>query len=312
MMTDTPMRRIAVVGMFDGLHLGHRYLLGQLRLHAAELSLKPLVITFTSHPLETIAPEKAPPLMTSPLEKAAMIKEAGFLGDEVLLLPFNEKLRSTTAEGFLAMLRDRLGVAALLMGFNNRFGCDAPDSFDAYRRLADKEGVMLIRAKEMPGTAGVSSSAIRRLVASGDVAGAARLLGRRYSVSGTIVKGKALGRTIGFPTANLRPATGLLPAPGVYAAAATVKPPLFSDSGREMSYPAMVNIGSRPTVDAPGAPLSVEAHLIGLPPGSDIYGCRMSLDFAGRIRTERRFDSVESLAAQLAGDRDSALALLAD
>ena len=335
------LQRIAVVGMFDGVHSGHRYLLDQLRLQAAERSLKPLVITFTNHPLAVIAPEKAPRLLTSPLEKAALIRREGFLGDEILLLPFDEKLRSTSAAGFLGMLRGRFGCAALLMGFNNRFGHDAPSDFASYKQLAANAGIELIQARELPAREGVSSSEIRRLIAAGEVADAAALLGRPYSLTGTVVRGKALGRTLGFPTANLHtPSTLILPAPGVYAATATIAPPPFSSgtnplfssqassetnpgapfpstvasrkasSKAEVSYPAMVNIGSRPTVDDPGAPLSVEAHIIGLPEGTNLYDCRLTLSLVDRLRSERRFASLEALRAQLLLDRAAALEAL--
>lgn len=313
------LQRIAVVGMFDGVHSGHRYLLDQLRLQAAERSLKPLVITFTNHPLSVIVPDKAPRLLTLPLEKAALIRREGFLGDEILLLPFDEKLRSTSAAGFLGMLRGRFGCAALLMGFNNRFGHDAPGDFASYKQLAANAGIELIQARELPAREGVSSSEIRRLIAAGEVADAAALLGRPYTLTGTVVRGKALGRTLGFPTANLHtPSTIILPAPGVYAATATIAPPLFpstvasrqASSKAEVSYPAMVNIGSRPTVDDPGAPLSVEAHIIGLPEGTNLYDCRLTLSFVDRLRSERRFASLEALRAQLLLDRAAALAAL--
>ncbi len=313
------LQRIAVVGMFDGVHSGHRYLLDQLRLQAAERSLKPLVITFTNHPLSVIAPDKAPRLLTLPLEKAALIRREGFLGDEILLLPFDEKLRSTSAAGFLGMLRGRFDCAALLMGFNNRFGHDAPGDFASYKQLAANAGIELIQARELPAREGVSSSEIRRLIAAGEVADAAALLGRPYTLTGTVVRGKALGRTLGFPTANLHtPSTLILPAPGVYAATATIAPPLFpsivasrqASSKAELSYPAMVNIGSRPTVDDPGAPLSVEAHIIGLPEGTTLYDCRLTLSFVDRLRSERRFASLEALRAQLLLDRAAALEAL--
>lgn len=313
------LQRIAVVGMFDGVHSGHRYLLDQLRLQAAERSMKPLVITFTNHPLSIIAPDKAPRLLTSPLEKAALIRSEGFLGDEILLLPFDEKLRSTSAAGFLGMLRGRFDCAALLRGFNNRFGHDAPGDFASYKQLAANAGIELIQARELPARAGVSSSEIRRLIAAGEVADAAALLGRPHTLTGTVVRGKALGRTLGFPTANLHtPSTLILPAPGVYAATATIAPPLFpstvasrqASSKAEVSYPAMVNIGSRPTVDDPGAPLSVEAHIIGLPEETNLYDCRLTLSFVDRLRSERRFASLEALRAQLLLDHSAALAAL--
>ncbi|MCM1072058.1 MAG: riboflavin biosynthesis protein RibF [[Clostridium] fimetarium] len=303
LMPPTPgLERIAVVGMFDGVHEGHRYLLRQLRLHAAERSLKPLVITFANHPLSVIAPERAPKLIYHTFEKAKAIRDEGFSGDEILIMNFDRELRETSAADFLAMLRDRFGVRALLMGFNNRFGHDAPSDFDEYKALADKAGIVLIQARELPAEKGVCSSKIRSLIADGDVTAAAEMLGRPFSMAGWVVKGKALGRTLGFPTANLSiPRGALIPAPGVYAARAESK---------DGTYPAMVNIGRRPTVDAPGAPLSVEAHLIGLPEGTDLYNSQVTLYFIERLRSERRFATTEALRAQLSLDRDAALAVI--
>ncbi len=294
--------RIAVIGMFDGVHEGHRYLLRQLRLRAAERARKPLVITFANHPLSVISPERAPLLITPGSEKVSLIRGEGFADDEVLLLNFTSELRSTSATDFLAMLRDRYGVATIMMGFNNRFGHDAPADFADYEVLADHAGISLIQASELPEEKGVSSSKIRGLISEGDVAEASKLLGRPFSISGVVVKGKALGRTLGFPTANLNPIPGtLLPARGVYAAIAD------ANGG---TYSAIVNIGHRPTVDAPDAPLSVEAHLVGLPKGTDLYDSQITIHFVDRLRSERRFATTEALRTQLALDRDAALAVI--
>lgn len=303
-MPPTPgLGRIAVVGMFDGVHEGHRYLLRQLRLHAAERSLKPLVITFANHPLSVIKPEWSPLLLTPYFEKISLIRNEGFLEDEVLLLNFDESIRSMSAADFLSELRNHYGVTTMLMGFNNRFGHDAPSDFDLYKALADKVGITIIKAQEFPQEQGISSTKIRGLIAEGDVATAMLMLGRPYSIRGGVIEGKALGRTLGFPTANLDifPDT-IIPASGVYAA--------LAETTNDGTYPAMVNIGRRPTVDAPGAPLSVEAHLIGLPEGTDLYDTQVTLYFIERLRSERRFATTEALRAQLSLDRDAALAVI--
>lgn len=302
---------VAVVGMFDGVHAGHRHLLGQLGALAAETGLRPLVITFSNHPLEVIAPERAPRLLTSADEKRRLIATA-LPGARVEVMPFDDALRLTSAAGFLDMLRDRYGVRALLLGFNNRFGHDAPRDFAAYARLGREAGVQIHLATEC---AGASSSAVRALLAEGDAAGAAEMLGRPYTLTGHVEAGRRIGRTIGFPTANVRPddERRLVPAPGVYACRATVG---AADGSRGTAddpagavFPAMVNIGRRPTIGE-GLDTTVEAHLIGL--DADLYGREVTLEFVERLRAERRFDSLAALAAQLDADRAATLAALGE
>lgn len=305
-MTPPTPRRIAVVGMFDGLHAGHRSLLRHLANEARTRGLKPLVISFANHPLSLIAPQKAPGLLSSPSQKFELLRGEGFLPDEILITPFDEALRSTSAAQFLDILRDRHAVDVLLMGFNNHFGHDAPRDFHTYRDLAARAGITLIQAPELQPSAPVaslSSSTIRTLIAEGDVATAAKLLGRPYSIEGRVIAGKALGRTIGFPTANILPAPAtLIPAQGVYAAIASLP------SGD--TYPAMVNIGHRPTVDNTDAPISIEAHIIDLPQGSNLYNIQLTLAFSRRLRPERRFPTLDALRAQLAIDRAETIAAI--
>ena len=284
-------RRIAVVGMFDGVHTGHRHLLTQLREEARRRGLTPMAVTFSNHPLEIIAPERAPRLLTSPSVKQRLIEE---LGVECVTIPFDRELRHTSSEGFLKMMRSRYGVEALVMGFNNRFGHDAPRDFNDYRRLGENCGVAIIPATEFaPGGRKISSTEIRALIAGGNMEEATRLLGRPYAVAGTVESGKQLGRTIGFPTANLRPSEPrqLLPQPGVYATTA-------------LGLPAMTNIGSRPTVDNGGA-YTIETHIIGA--DTDLYGSELEIAFRRRLRDERRFPSVDALRRQLEADREEAM-----
>lgn len=283
-------RRIAVVGMFDGVHTGHRHLFTQLKEEGLQRGLSPIALTFSNHPLEQIAPEKAPKLLTTPQQKRRLIED---LGVECEVMPFDEKLRNTTTAGFMRMIRERYGADALVMGFNNRFGHDAPRDFNEYRRLGENCGVNVIAATEYaPEGRKISSTEIRRLVAAGDVAEAAALLGHPYAIEGTVEAGKQLGRTIGFPTANLRLADPrqLIPHGGVYATSA-------------LGYPAMTNIGSRPTVDTAGAP-TIETHIIGL--DADLYGEPLAIAFHRRLRDERRFPTIDDLRSQLAVDRAAA------
>ncbi len=282
--------RIAVVGMFDGVHTGHRHLLTHLKEEAQKRSLTPMAVTFSNHPLELIAPGNAPELLTLPQQKQRLIEE---LGVECRMIPFDEKLRNTSAADFLRSLRDSYGVEVLVMGFNNRFGHDAPRDFNEYRRLGENCGVTIIPATEYaPDGRKISSTEIRKLISAGEVAEAARLLGRPYTIEGTVEEGKQLGRTIGFPTANLRLADPrqLIPQGGVYATST-------------LGHNAMTNIGSRPTVDTSGNP-TIETHIIGLE--ADLYGAPLTIAFRRRLRDEQRFPSVDALRRQLEADRAAA------
>lgn len=292
-MTDMG-KNAAAVGMFDGVHCGHRDIMDTVRSCAETLGGRPVILTFADHPLSLLRPADEPNLLCTPMEKALLIQD--YLPDaHVEMLDFGS-MRGVTAREFLMRLRSEFGVRAMVMGYDNRFGCDGPREREAYDKLAGDlcMDIYHVDRRNIDGTT-ASSSEVRRLLLQGDVARATEMLGRHYSVGGTIEHGRELGRTIGFPTANLLPDKGkLLPEAGVYAAIATV-----DGSGR---WPAMVNIGHRPTVDhTPDAPLSVEAHLIGA--DGDLYGRRMTLAFVERLRSEQRFSSVDALRKQLEADR---------
>lgn len=294
-------KRIAVVGMFDGLHIGHRFLLGQLKAEGEKRNLKPLVITFSNHPLEIIAPDKAPALLSLGKEKADMLQREGF---ETELLYFNKALRQTSAADFLKRLKYEFGANTLMLGFNNRFGHDAPQNPNDYRLLGKDCGIEIIQAKEleMPGTK-ISSSTIRSFLSNGLVEKAATLLGRQYSISGTVEHGKQIGRMLGFPTANVNAdPRRLIPANGVYAAEAE----LPNGTRRQ----AIVNIGHRPTIESNGntTPLSIEAYLIDF--NDNIYGNTLTLQFHFRLRDEMTFPSFEALKSQINADKEEALRLL--
>lgn len=291
------LRNAAAVGMFDGVHRGHLDILSTVALEARGAGGHPVVLSFGQHPVSLLRPGEAPRLLTTAAEKETLIRR--FLPDaEVHLLDF-AAMRRESAAAFLCGLRDRLGVGTMVMGYDNRFGCDGPREREAYDALGADLGVRVVHVQRLtvgPGTA--SSTAVRGLVAAGDVRAAASMLGRRYGVSGIVGCGRRLGRTIGYPTANIAvDPVKMLPGRGVYACAATV-------GGRR--YPAMVNIGYRPTVDASANPqLSVEAHLIGA--DADMYGRTVRLLFVERLRDEMHFPDLEALRAQLDADSRSAL-----
>lgn len=278
--------RAAAIGNFDGVHRGHVHLLQHLAAEAAKRSLSPAAITFSRHPLEIIDPARVPARLTSDAERARLLSG---LGVEIITLPFTPALRAMTAAEFLTMIRRDYDVSLLLMGFNNRIGSDRLSAGSpALQAAAAEAGVELGVSTELDDK-GVSSSAVRAALEEGNVALAAELLGRPYAIEGTVVSGRRLGRTIGFPTANIETAPGTaLPAPGVYL-------------GRSMGHRAVVNIGRRPTVEGrDDAPLSIEAHLLDY--SGDLYGHNIRLEFIDRLRGEKRFGSLEKLKAAIAND----------
>ena len=219
------------------------------------------------------------------------------------MLDFNEYLRSLTSADFIRMLHEDYGVDCLVVGFNNRFGSDRNHDFYDYCREGRELGVDLVRATEVEGEKS-SSSIIRRYLASGHVEAAARCLGRNFTLKGMVVQGRQLGRTIGFPTANIKPTLrrAQLPGAGVYAARVAI-PSMNCEA-----LPAMVNIGWRPTVNDDMTDVTIEAHIFGFE--ADIYGRELELEFVGRVRDERRFDSVDSLKRQLSLDAEAVRSLL--
>lgn len=288
--------------MFDGVHLGHRHLWQQIAGLCLSAADSTLAVTFRNHPLRLIAPQRAP-LSLGPVEqRAQLLRQAG--ADDVLILDFTPELRSLTGAEFVNMLVKDHGITDLVMGFNNSIGSDRISSPDDYRRLAADTGVRLHPASEfrLGADRAVSSSAIRSALAQGDVDCANSLLGRPYSISGTITRGKQLGRTIGFPTANIEAfdPRQAMPGPGVYALDVI----LPDDS----IHRAMANIGRRPTVDRqPDAPTTVEVNIFDFE--GDLYGQPLTLLFLKRLRSEQRFDSLEALRSRLEEDRRLATAL---
>lgn len=295
------------VGNFDGVHRGHRLVLDRLRLLALQRGLEPAVVTFTSHPLQLVAPERAPRLLQTFDQRRAELERAGV---RVIALDFTDELRHLSAREFLEMLRDRYGARLLLLGHDNRFGYRPDgDKYSTLHPAAELYGSLCpdLEIVEAPRLEGISSSAVRRAVTAGDMERAAEMLGRPFSYTATVVHGRQLGRTIGFPTANLSvKADLLLPPAGVYFCRATLlpaepTPPITSITLSSSSFRAMTNIGRRPTVDPADAPLSIETHLLDFP-SRDIYGRSLRLEFLHRHRSERRFPDLAALRAQLTAD----------
>ncbi|MBD5356302.1 MAG: riboflavin biosynthesis protein RibF [Bacteroides sp.] len=287
--------KAAAIGTFDGVHLGHAEVLSTLKKVAMEKGLQPIAITFDRHPLDLIAPQRAPKAITTIAKKKDLISKKGVTP---VVLPFDETLRKTTAKDWMTLLRNEHNVRVLVVGYDNTFGSDGVNmSIADYRSIGKHLGMEVIEA---PLVAGVSSSAIRKAVAAGNVTDANDMLGRHFLLPGKVVTGNRLGRTIGFPTANILTQPGIVvPKRGVYAAIA-----LLPDGSK---HPAMVNIGVRPTIRR-GNEQTVEANIINWE--GDLYGKDISLLFYSRIRDEQQFDSIDILRHQLEEDREAAISII--
>lgn len=297
---DNKRRRIAAVGMYDGVHAGHRFLIKFLRGEAAARGLTPSVVTFVRHPLATVRPLDAPRLLTSLEERMNLLEKEGV--EDCILLTFNDKMRRQSAHEFLSGLKRKYGVEALVVGFNNRFGHDRAEGLEQYRAIGREIGMEVMDAPEYRGKGNqISSSVIREHLRHGRVDEAATALGRPYKIFGVVVNGNRLGRSIGFPTANVEASDKeiLIPARGVYAAYVTTP-----DGIRRG---AMVNIGTRPTVsndEKSETEAVIEAHIFDYT--GYIYDEEIAVEFISRLRDEKKFESVDKLRAQL--EKDAAAA----
>lgn len=281
------------LGAFDGIHLGHQAILALAVELARQNGLEAIACTFDRHPLEVLQPERAPLPITTLEERLELIGATGI--DTTLVLAFTAALAAVEPEVFAEeVLGRRLHARDLVVGFNHRFGRRARG--DA-RLLESLSGRLGLRVHVMPpllvDSVPVSSSEIRAALQLGDVARAARFLVRRYSVSGEVVAGAGRGRTLGFPTANIKTDRPVLVATGVYACDTEL-----DGTARR----AVVNVGVRPTFGE--SVLAVEAYVLDF--SGDLYGRRVTLRFVARIRDERKFPSVEALRGQI--ERDVAAA----
>ncbi len=291
----------ATVGMFDGVHRGHRYVLGQLANEARGWQTLTTVITFDRHPFSVIPRKRCPPLLTTLDERLRLLSFTGV--HRCVVLPFTKEMAGMSARDFMLLMRDQLGVRSLLLGYDNRFGHDRYLTFKDYVRYGNEIGmeVRAIRPVTLQEDGQpVSSSSVRRLLEDGRLELAYRYLGHPYCLGGVVVDGEHIGRQIGFPTANLQPdADKLVPKAGVYAVWVRV--------GKEKTpRPAMMNIGQCPTFGHHQTTL--EVHLFDYT--GDLYGQTLYVGFVRRLRDEQCFSDASVLAQQLEADRTAALKAL--
>ena len=289
----------ATIGSFDGVHCGHQAVIRTLQRAAVERSLPPMVITFEPQPREYFQPDEAPPRLTRLREKLQAMSLYGV--ERVLCLRFNTHLAGLTADDFIReVLVDGLGIRYLLVGDDFRFGRDRTGNFGLLKQAGARHGfdVAAMDTVDIGGDR-VSSTRVRALLAFGELAAAAELLGRPFTLCGRVAHGDKRGRTIGFPTANIHLFRHLAPLTGVYAVE-------MRWAGAQ-AHQGVANIGRRPTVD--GTRLQLEVHLFDF--DGDLYGRQVQVGFIDKLRDEQRFESFEALQAQIRKDAAQARAVFA-
>ncbi|HEY3941501.1 MAG TPA: bifunctional riboflavin kinase/FAD synthetase [Acidimicrobiales bacterium] len=298
-----PVRGTAVtIGAYDGIHLGHRALLAELRRRADELGVSTAVVTFDRHPATVVRPDSAPLLLTDLDQKLELLGACGI--DRTVVVPFDAARADETAEDFVTeVLVGDLGARLVVVGEDFHFGHGRKGNVEVLRDLGAQHGFSVTGVR-LTGAAGdaVSSTRIRHLVAAGDVEEARVLLGRPLQLRGVVVRGDGRGGSaLGFPTANVALSPGLaLPGEGIYAGR--------YERPDGTVHPAAISTGRRPTFYRDAPPL-LEAHLIDF--SGDLYDERARVSFVARLREDRKFDSVDALVAQMGRDVDRARELLA-
>ncbi len=294
---------MVAVGLFDGVHRGHRYLLETTRDWAAELRAVAVVVTFAPHP-EELLHGNPPPLVVSPAHRVRLIHALGIA--RAWLFPLTAEIMRMTAREFVAQyVRDALGAVGLIVGFDHRLGSDRA-GYATLHELGAELGVEVRQcAPFLVGGQPVSSTAVRKAIVGGDLARAEQLLGRRVSVMGRVVEGKKIGRTLGFPTANLQTTHEAVVPCGIYAGEVTI-------DGRTLR--AAVSVGAGPTVQPPAVEAgrgafqerlhTVEVHVIDY--AGELLGKELEVRIERKLRDEQRFASIDALVAQIRADVDNA------
>ncbi|MBO3746566.1 bifunctional riboflavin kinase/FAD synthetase [Streptosporangiaceae bacterium NEAU-GS5] len=293
-------RSVVTIGVFDGVHRGHQQMVARTVALADELGVPSVAVTFDPHPDEVVRPGTHPPRLTTARHRNELLFQLGV--DAVCVLPFTLEFSQMTPDEFVQIaLVDRLHAAGVVVGENFRFGHKASGDVETLQTLGEKydfvaEGVPLVSDGEA-----ISSTAIRERIFSGDVEGAAEMLGRPHRVEGVVVRGYQRGRQLGFPTANVEsPEFTAIPADGVYAGWMQGVPVgnLPAAYGA-IRWPAAISVGTNPTFE--GVPRTVEAYALDRD-DLDLYGAHVAIEFGARLRDNVRFDSIEALIAQIHAD----------
>ena len=296
---------IVTIGNFDGVHLGHVAVLGAMVAEARRAGARAVAVTFDPHPAVVHRPDSAPAPVTGLADRLDLLAATGL--DATLVLPYTLEFARQTPEAFVRdCLVEPLGMTRVVVGRDVRFGRDNSGTLETMRELGERYGFAVEVVADVGDASGLvgrcSSTHVRALLADGDVAGAAALLGRRHRLRGTVVQGDRRGRELGFPTANVGgEVSGLVPADGVYAGWLRVE-------GEGEALPAAVSIGTNPTFD--GVEQRIEAYVLDRT-GLDLYGTEVTVELVDRVRGQVRFESVDALVAQMHDDVEKVRALLA-
>lgn len=291
---------VATIGFFDGVHRGHRFLIDELKGIAAERGLASAVITFAAHPRTVLQPGFHPNLLNTPEEKLSRLESTGI--DHCIVLDFSLELSRLSAEEFITqILKERLNIKVLLIGYDHRFGHDRTDGFEEYVAYGAACGIEVIKSSPFEaGEVTISSSYIRDRLLDGQIEEAAKLLSYPYSLTGHIVDGYKVGRKLGFPTANIEVDNPdkIIPAIGVYAVWVYVE---------DERHKGMLYIGDRPTLQN-GNQITMEVNILNF--DRNIYNNQITVEFISYIRGDYKFNSLEELKDQLVIDRDMVSSVL--
>ncbi len=291
----TDLAFVATVGFFDGVHIGHRHLIEQVKAEARHRNLPSAVITFPVHPRKVLQADYQPSLLSGFDEKVEQLATTGV--DYCISLPFTVELSQLSADEFIRyVLKERVHVDTLFVGYDHRFGHNRKEGYNEYKQYGDAVGMNVFLATELVSGAhhDVSSSQVRRLLKKGSIKEANRILSYNYTLSGKIVEGYQVGRTIGYPTANMQvwERYKVVPALGVYAVLVHL---------REVVYPGMLYIGTRPTLHE-DSEISVEVNLFDF--DGNLYNQSMTVEFVDFIRADEKFDTMEELVARIHRDKE--------
>jgi len=281
----------AAIGIFDGVHRGHQFLIQKMLLTARRLGAKPIVITFFPHPAHVLRPDIKLGYLTSLEDRFHRLRDLGVAA--CLVVPFNRSFARIQPEKFIKdILVKKLGVKAIFVGEDFRFGKDRSGDSALFQKLSLEYGYEMHTVSALKqGRVIISSTRIRQLIGENKLNEAAKLLGRRVSISGLVIKGSKRGKSLGFPTANVSYETDILPPQGVYVVKALL--------GKK-EYPAIANIGTRPSFENQILKLHLEVHILDF--SKNIYGQRLEVEFLKKIRNEKRFTTPQDLIQQIKKD----------
>ncbi len=288
---------LLTIGVFDGVHLGHKYLISQLTERTRQQNLLSAVVTFNKHPQGVLSPSTKLSYLTTVAEKVRLLKDEGV--DAVIVLSFTSELAKLSAREFISLLKQYLRMRGLIIGPDFALGRSREGNVDALRALGQEMGFSVTVIPPLKGSGEIiSSTAIRNALADGNMKRVAKLLGRPFSLQGKVIAGAGRGLKLGFPTANLEIAPQqALPTDGVYATRAYI---------HDKMYQSVTSIGLRPTFGNNGR--TVETYILNY--HGDLYGHKLKIDIVEKLRNEERFETIEELKKQMAEDVKQGIAIL--